>query len=747
MTNETMSVDTQEALPVEVFASNSYLDYSMYVILERSLPYIGDGLKPVHRRIIYAMNGLNLNHTAKYKKSARTVGDTLGKYHPHGDSACYEAMVLMAQPFSTRAPLVDGQGNWGCQDDPKSFAAMRYTESRLTAYSDLLLAEVDQDTVEWKLNFDGTMKEPEVLPAQLPNILINGSIGIAVGMSTDIPPHNVNEVTKACILTLERAKTTDDDILDIISGPDYPTGGHISTPKSEIRAAYKKGKGKLKLRASYTVGNGSIMITSLPFQVQTTKVLVEISAQIEEKKLPMVVDWKDLGDEKDPVQIELILKNGKVDADAVMSHLFATTSLEHGHRINFNMIGLNKKPQTKTLPDVIREWCLFRQDVFERKKRFRLRKVEARLHIVEGLLVAYDNLDEVIRIIREEEHPKTQLMESFSLSDIQANAILDLRLRQLAKLEEHLLLDELQALNTERDSIINLLADDQKVKRAVVSELKVALKKHSSERRTHYIDAAPAEALSDDIITPPTNTTVIMSKNNWIRTAKGHGVDTSSLNYKAGDSFGFILETRTNIPTLIMSKMGRFFALDTSQLPNAKGVGEPLSTKASFAPGDEVHAMLPYFNDKMLLITTTKGKGFRVPISSLDTRAKKGKHVFNVTDGDAALLPIIIDKQDKLVLLSQFGRMSIIDIDQVNESNKSQGVKLIQIRDTEFASGQDSLIAVLPIHSGDSFTLTVGQRDFKVTPEKQEPYLFQRGRKGGVIEQKSKRELPMSLKI
>lgn len=744
MTN-TMTVDTNESFAVEDFANDSYLNYSMYVIMDRALPHIGDGLKPVHRRIIYAMDGLSLSSSAKYKKSARTVGDTLGKYHPHGDTSCYEAMVLMAQPFSTRLPLIDGQGNWGSQDDPKSFAAMRYTESKLTKYSDTLLNEINQGTVDWKPNFDGTMKEPIVLPAQLPNVLINGSSGIAVGMATDIPPHNVNEVTQACILTMERIKTTDDEILDIIIGPDYPTAGNIITPLADIREAYKKGQGSLKIRAEYVVIDDEIIITSLPYQAQVTKILVEISDQVENKKLPMITTISDESDEKTPIRIILTMKNKRIDADAVMAHLFATTNLEKSQKINLNMIGLDKLPKTKSVPAIVREWCVFRQDIFERKKAFRLDKVITRLHLVEGLLIAFTNLDEVIRIIREEDDPKQHLMASFDLTDIQAHAILELRLRQLAKLEEQLLLDESEALRAERDTIVSLLADDKKIKRAVVSELKATLKEHDSPRRSHFTEAKPAKAISEIDITPPSNVTVVLSKNNWVRTAKGHGLDLSNLNYKSGDKYSLHLETRTNLPTLIISKLGRFFSLDTKALPNAKTVGEPLSTMISIASDDSVFDMIPYEPEKMLLITTTKGNGFKVPMTSLETRAKKGKHIISIVGDVEALKPQAIIDEDKIVLLTKSGRMSIIDIAQVNESNKSQGVRLISVKDEEFLTGDDKLVSSLAFKSGDSFTLTVGKRDYKITPDKQIPFEGKRARKGVLIEQKSKTPLLMSL--
>lgn len=743
-----MTVDTQETLAIDAFAKDSYLNYSMYVIMDRSLPHIGDGFKPVHRRLVYAMSQLRLDANAKYKKSARTVGDTLGKYHPHGDSACYEAMVLMAQPFATRSPLVDGQGNWGSQDDPKSFAAMRYTEAKLTKYAATLLDEINQDTVEWKPNFDGTMKEPEVLPAQLPNILINGSTGIAVGMATDIPPHNINEVTEACILMLQKPKTGISEIMEIIQGPDYPTGGEVINSREEIIAAYSKGEGKVTQRASYEVDGDTVIITSLPYQVGGTKVLTEIADLVDKKKFNLITRIRDDSDENRPVRIILTLKSSKTDADAVMNHLFANTSLEASHKINLNMIGLNGKPEVKNIETIVREWCQFRQQVFERKKRFRLNAVETRLHIVDGLLIAYLNLDEVIRIIREEDEPKAVLMSRFELTDAQATAILDLRLRQLSKLQEHELRAEQDKLSKERDELISLLADDKKIRRAIVAELKVALKAHSDERRTLLIEKKPAAQVAADIaLTPASDITVILSDKRWWRTTKGHDVDTSKLAFKHGDKLHSTLETRSNMPVLFMSTSGRFFSVIGDEMPNGKSVGEPASARFSLENGDNLETMLTYREDDKLLLTTAKGNAFFVPGGELNTRAKKGKEVLKLTDGDSALPPMYLEDKTHIIALTQAGRIIVVDANEINVSSKSQGVRLIDVKSQDFDAKEDSLVQVLPITLEDTVEVMVGKRKFNITPEKLTYYVAKRARRGLFFENRGSGNADITMSV
>ena len=729
MTTKHKTNETIEALK---YANDSYLDYSMYVIMSRALPFIGDGLKPVQRRIIYAMSELSLDHKAKYKKAARTVGDVLGKYHPHGDSACYESMVLMAQPFSFLHPMVDGQGNWGAIDDPKSFAAMRYTEARLSAFADDMVAEIKQDTVEWAPNFDGTLKEPTTLPARLPNILLNDTTGIAVGISCDIPSHNLEEVVNACVAVLKKKSTTDDEILDMIPYPDYPTGGEIITPLDKIRDAYRTGQGSFKIRGNTEIKGKVITITSIPPTKQLPPLLEAITALIQKDKLP-ITDIRDLSDANNPICVEIEVKSAE-RARAVLDHLFTKTALEITLKINMNMIGLNQRPEQKPLPVIIREWCEFRQNVFERKKRFRLRAIESRIHILDGLLTAYNNLDEVIRIIRESDDAKSDLMRSFGLTELQVKAILDLRLRQLAKLEQSALELEKSELEGERDKLVELLADDGKIRRAIIAELKESCKLHRKDRvTTHCVRTTTSEAAVNLNMVEKENATVIISSNHWLRSMKGHGVDVSSLSFKTGDSYAQHIETDTLSPLIMMGTQGRFFAIPVHQLPNGKSTGEPVTSKVTLENGEKILCGLPYNEDAKVLITTSKGNGFIVPMKNLDTRAKRGKQVLVLTDGDAALTPEVLSPDHtSLVILTAHGRMVIIPIDEINESNKSQGVRLVDIKANEFLAetNGDKVEAVLPLANDETFNVYVGKRKFVIDGEKQSKYRAKRARRG-----------------
>lgn len=723
-----------ETTETAVYAESSYLNYSMYVIMDRALPHIADGLKPVQRRILYAMSELKLTHQAKYKKSARTVGDTLGKYHPHGDSACYEAMVILAQPFSTHYPLIDGQGNWGSIDDPKSFAAMRYTESKMTSYAQTLLSEIKQDTVDWKANFDGTMQEPCLLPSQLPNILLNGTTGIAVGMATDIPPHNMTEIVGACISTLQKKRITDEEILEHVTVPDFPTGGEVISSMDKVHEAYRTGRGAIKVRSTLEYTKDSVIITSLPYRVTLQKIIVAIDEQVKLKKLP-ITDITDESDENTPVHLILEIK-GREKQDLVMSHLFATTDMEKTMKINLNMIGQDGRPEVKPLATVIREWCSCRQTVFERKKNFRLRAVEGRLHILDGLLVAYNNLDEIIRIVRESDEPKQELMTQFSLSEIQAQAILELRLRQLAKLEQATLEQEHAELSKERDELKALLADDAKIKRAMISEIKAAAAAHTTPRKTlHCVraEASPAAIASKMIIKE--DTTVVFSKNNWIRALKGHDLDLSKLNYKDGDKYGAHVETRTDLPVVVMGTQGRFFTVLPHELPSGKTMGGPITTRNTFENGESVHAPLAFDKEAHVLITTRKGNGFLVPMESLDTRAKKGKVVLNLTEGDSALPPFVVKGEDELAILTKAGRLVVIPMSEINISNKSQGTRLVDVKLNEFNAGDDAIEQIKPISSADDLTVYCGKRKFILTPEKRDYYRAKRARRGVFFEQ------------
>ncbi|MBI0231292.1 DNA topoisomerase IV subunit A, partial [Yersinia pestis] len=566
--------DGAERLPLHTFTENAYLNYSMYVIMDRALPFIGDGLKPVQRRIVYAMSELGLNNSAKFKKSARTVGDVLGKYHPHGDSACYEAMVLMAQPFSYRYPLVDGQGNWGAPDDPKSFAAMRYTESRLSKYAEVLLGELAQGTVDWVPNFDGTMQEPKMLPARLPNILLNGTTGIAVGMATDIPPHNVREIAQAVLALIDKPTTSLDELLEFVQGPDFPTEAEIITPRDDIRKIYQNGRGSVRMRAVWKKEDGSAVITALPHQVSGAKVLEQIANQMRAKKLPMVEDLRDESDHENPTRLVIVPRTNRVDLDQVMSHLFATTDLERSYRINMNMIGLDNRPSVKGLLEILTEWLVFRRQTVRNRLNFRLEKVLKRLHILEGLLIAFLNIDEVIHIIRTEDDPKPLLMQRFSISETQAEAILELKLRHLAKLEEVKIRGEQDELAKERDQLQALLASERKLNTLIKKEIQADAAAYGDDRRSPLTERGEAKAMSEHDIVPSEPVTIVLSEMGWVRSAKGHDIDPSGLSYKAGDSFRAAARGMSNQPVVFIDSTGRSYALDPLTLPSARGQGE-----------------------------------------------------------------------------------------------------------------------------------------------------------------------------
>src|SRR5476649_14545 len=599
--------DGTERLALHTFTENAYLNYSMYVIMDRALPFIGDGLKPVQRRIIYAMSELGLSNNAKFKKSARTVGDVLGKYHPHGDSACYEAMVLMAQPFSYRYPLVDGQGNWGAPDDPKSFAAMRYTESRLSKYADVLLRELGQGTVNYVPNFDGTMQEPKMLPARLPNILLNGTTGIAVGMATDIPPHNIREVAAAAVALLEKPGSSLDDLLEFVQGPDFPTEAEIITPRSEIRKMYESGKGSVRMRAVWHKEDGSAVITALPHQVSGAKVLEQIAAQMRAKKLPMVEDLRDESDHENPTRLVVVPRSNRVDLEQVMHHLFATTDLERSYRINMNMIGLDARPSVKNLLEILTEWLVYRRDTVRRRLNYRLEKVLRRLHILEGLLVAYLNLDEVIHIIRTADEPKRELIERFALSDTQADAILELKLRHLAKLEEMKIRGEQAELEKERDKLQGILASERKLSNLLKKEIEADIATYGDPRRSPLVERGEAKALSENELTPSEPVTIVLSTMGWVRSAKGHDIDPSALNYKSGDNFLSSIRGKSNQPVVFIDSTGRSYALEPATLPSARGQGEPLTGKLTLPPGATVGQMLTAADDQKLLLASDAG--------------------------------------------------------------------------------------------------------------------------------------------
>ena len=645
-----MSQNGIERQSVGVYSERAYLDYSMYVILDRALPFIGDGLKPVQRRIIYAMSELGLKSTAKFKKSARTVGDVLGKFHPHGDSACYEAMVLMAQPFSYRYPFIDGQGNWGAPDDPKSFAAMRYTESKLSPYADLLLSEINLGTVNWTDNFDGTIQEPKQLPAQIPNLLLNGTSGIAVGMATDMPPHNLIEVVTACIQLLERPSTDLDALLKILPAPDYPTNAYIVSTKNELRQMYETGNGSVKMRASYIKEDGEIIVEALPYQTSGAKVVAQIATQMRNKKLPLVEDLRDESDHENPTRIVIVPRSNRVDCEQLMLHLFATTDLEKNYRVNMNVIGLDGKPQVKPLIPLLKEWLQFRTQVVVNRLQFRLNKILERLHILEGLLVAYLNIDEVIAIIRREEKPKPVLIKRFKLSEIQTEAILELKLRHLAKLEEIKIKSEEESLGKERKKIELLLSSETRLKTFIKKELRVIVEEFGDKRRCQIISDVPtAQAFNDQDLVPAENVTVVLSEKGWVKAAKGHEIDPISLNYKAGDTYLQDAKGKSNKMAFFMDSTGRSYTLLASSLPSARGQGEPLTGRLTPPIGAEFIDVVMGDDDQLVLLASDVGYGFISNLGNLKSKTKSGKNAITLPSKSKVMKIVLIEDLERSI--------------------------------------------------------------------------------------------------
>ncbi|SUO95646.1 DNA topoisomerase IV subunit A [Suttonella ornithocola] len=678
----------EEQQPLAAFTEKAYLDYAMYVILDRALPSIADGLKPVQRRLVYAMSELGLSATAKYKKSARTVGDVLGKYHPHGDSACYEAMVLMAQPFSYRYPLVDGQGNWGSPDDPKSFAAMRYTESKLTPYAKSLLQELAQGTVDWQPNFDGTLSEPARLPARLPNILLNGGSGIAVGMSTDIPPHNLREVVSACQALLENPDLSDAALLSYIPAPDFPTGGELITPKADLAKLYQTGSGSVKLRARYVLEDGNIVIEQLPYQVSGARVQEQIAKQMQEKKLAWLEDLRDESDHEQPTRLVLVPRSNRVDTERLMQHLFATTDLEKNYRVQFNMIGLDGKPQVKSLKSILTEWLRFREQTVIRRLEHRLAAVESRLHILDALLLAYLNLDEVIRIVREEEHPKAALIATFGLDEEQAEAILNTRLRHLARLEEVKIRDEQHALLAEKAQLEQLLSNRQALHRLISDELAEDAQAYGDARRTLLVEREAAQALEESELLPSEAITVVLSKMGWVRAAKGHNIDGSSLNYKSGDDFLLQLPARSHQNACLLADTGRCYTLPLAKLPSARSYGEPLSGSLTLENGSRIVSAVVIEEASHYLIVADNGSGFIVSGSELISRTKTGKALITPSKNGSALAIIPIQpSSDSILAVSNEGRAVIVGADELPMMSKGKGNQIIGIAKKAYDSG------------------------------------------------------------
>lgn len=721
-----------EQLPLEVFTEKAYLEYAMYVILDRALPHIGDGLKPVQRRIVYAMSDLGLSAGAKYKKSARTVGDVLGKFHPHGDSACYEAMVLMAQPFSYRYPLIDGQGNWGAPDDPKSFAAMRYTECRLSRYADVLLSELGQGTTSWGPNFDGTLKEPILLPARLPNLLLNGASGIAVGMATDIPAHNLREVAGACIHLLDHPNADVDSLCEFILGPDLPTEAEIVTPREELLEIYRSGSGNFRMRAVYERENGDVVITALPHQVSGSKVIEQIAAQMQGKKLPMVADVRDESDHESPTRIVIVPKSNRVDADALMAHLFATTELERSYRVNMNVIDLTGKPRVMSLRSLLSEWLVYRTETVRKRLAHRLEKIEERLHMLDGFLIVYAHIDDVIRIIRRADDPKQELMKQYAISDLQAEAILSIRLKQLAKLEEIKIREERDRLHAEREDIQQTLSSSKRFNRLIKQEINEDARLYGDERRSPVVARATAQAFSLDEMVPVEPVTVILSKQGWVRAAKGHDIDAENLSYKAGDGFCAEAKGKSNQWAVFLDSTGRSYALPVHGLPSARGQGEPLSGRLNLPAEARIVSVLMGIETLPLLLASDAGYGFRIRLSDLFTKNRNGKAVLSLPENALPLEPLILPLSDNnlLAAATNEGRLLVFPVSELPELSRGKGNKIIHIPTARAKNREELLAHLCVMTAGDQLIIHSGKRHLTLKPGNLSDFTGPRGRRG-----------------
>ncbi|MCH7694863.1 MAG: DNA topoisomerase IV subunit A [Proteobacteria bacterium] len=733
--NLTLDFERNEQRPIHEFSEQAYLDYSMYVILDRALPNIADGLKPVQRRIIYAMSELGLKATAKFKKSARTVGDVIGKFHPHGDSACYEAMVLMAQGFSYRYPLIDGQGNWGSLDDPKSFAAMRYTESKLTSYADTLLSELSQGTVDWTANFDGTLSEPQLLPARLPNILLNGTTGIAVGMATDIPPHNLREVVAACVRLLEAPKSTVEQLCEHIKGPDFPTHAEIITPAEELLEIYKTGTGSVKMRGLWEREDDNIVITALPHQSSGSKILEQIAAQMQAKKLPMLEDLRDESDHENPTRLVLVPRSNRVNCEELMSHLFSTTDLQRNYRVNMNIIGIDGRPQVKDLRTILKEWLQYRMETVRRKLQHRLDKVETLMHILQGLLIVYLNIDELIAIIRAEDKPKPVLMKRFKLSDEQAEAILELKLRKLARLEEMKIKADLQALQDERHGLRQMLGSKQRLTSLVKKEIIADAEQHGDDRCSPIVKREQARTIEVTELLPTEPVTVILSEKGWIRAAKGHEIDPESLNYRAGDAFKQADKGRSNQYAVLLDSTGRCYSLPVHDLPSARSLGEPLSSRVTPPDGATFEGIMLGAPDSLFLLASDAGYGFMARLAELYAKNKNGKLVLSVPKAAKVLQPALVSdaNNDYVAAISSTGRLLVTDINEFPLLAKGKGLKIIQIPTAKLKSREEYVTAVAVFSEGDSLLLDSGKRHMTLRPKDIDAYYSDRGLRGNML--------------
>ena len=721
-----------ERLPLREYTEKAYLDYSMYVILDRALPHVGDGLKPVQRRIVYAMSELGLSAGSKHKKSARTVGDVLGKFHPHGDSACYEAMVLMAQDFSYRYPLIDGQGNWGSPDDPKSFAAMRYTESRLSPFARLLLQELGQGTVEWVPNFDGTLREPALLPARVPNVLLNGATGIAVGMATDIPPHNMREVVSACIRLLESPKATVEQLCEHIQGPDFPTEAEIITPRAEIRKVYETGSGSIRARARYVLENGDIVVTALPYQVSGARVLEQIAAQMQARKLPLVEDLRDESDHENPTRLVITPRSRRVDVEQLMNHLFATTDLERSYRVNMNVIGLDGRPRVRNLREMLAEWLTFRTQTVRRRLQYRLDRVNERLHILEGLLVAYLNIDEVIAIIRNEEEPKPVLMARFGISDRQAEAILELKLRYLARLEEMKIRGEQEELVAERERLEKILGSSRRLKTLIRKELLADAEKYGDARRSPLVERSAAQALDETALISAEPVTVILSEKGWVRAAKGHEVDPQSLGYKAGDAFLAAAAGRSNEQAVFLDSTGRTYSLPAHQFPSARGHGEPLTGRVTPPAGAGFRAVMLGPPERRYLLASDAGYGFIARLGDLHAKNRAGKSVLSLPKGAEPLPPVPVEQPEEgmVAVATSDGRLLLFPLAELPQMARGKGNKMIGISPAALAAREEFVKGVAVVPPGGSVTIHAGRRHITLRGRDLEHYIGERGRRG-----------------
>jgi topoisomerase-4 subunit A len=729
-----LNLEGVEQQPLKEYTERAYLDYSMYVILDRALPQIGDGLKPVQRRIIYAMSELGLSATSKPKKSARTVGDVIGKFHPHGDSACYEAMVLMAQNFSYRYPIVIGQGNWGSTDDPKSFAAMRYTESRLAPYAKSLLQELGQGTVDWAPNFDGTLKEPVVLPARLPNLLLNGTTGIAVGMSTDVPPHNLNEVASALVHLIDNPKATVAQLMKHVKGPDFPTGGELVSPQDDIREIYSTGNGTLRLRAAYKLEGSDIVITSLPYQISGAKVQEQIATQMRNKKLPQVDDLRDESDHEDPTRIVISKKRG-VDVEQLMSHLFSTTSLERTLRVNMNVIALDGRPRMFDLQSLLTEWLKFRKETVKNRLGHRLQIVNDRLHILDGLLIAYLNIDEVIKIIREEDEPKPVLMKRFRLSDVQAEAILNLRLRNLAKLEEFKIKGEQEELAEERDTLEKTLNSAARLKTLIKKEILEDAEAYGDERRTQIVEREAAQALDETQLVASEPVTVVLSQAGYARAAKGHEIDPTTLSYRSGDRYLASAQGRSNQLAMFIDSTGRVYSIIAGTLPSARGQGEPLSSRFKPPDGAAFCGAMIGDSEQKYLLASDAGYGFVASLGDLVSRNKAGKAVLRVPQGGKSVVPAPVpnDSECLIAAVSSIGRLLLFEMDELPELAKGKGNKLINIPGPKYKSGDEKMVAATVVPEDGSLEIYTGTRKMTLKWNDLDDYYGDRALRGSLL--------------